>query len=102
MHISYLCYCIFIRNIFPYSCIGKAFKLSSDGDTVDVEEIHNLHSTQEETDTRVVLYCLYAREKGYKHVVVRSPDSDIPFILLYYAAKLASSSYNTVRHWARR
>ena len=37
----------------------------------------------------VVLYCLYALEQGYKYAVVRSPDSDILFILLYYASKFS-------------
>ena len=31
--------------------------------------------------------CLYALEQGFKYAVVRSPDSDILFILLYYPAK---------------
>lgn len=50
-------------------------------------EIKSLRSTQEETDTRVVLYLLYALEQGYKFAVVKSPDTDILIILLYYAAK---------------
>ena len=66
---------------------GKAVKVMSDGSNVNAEEIESLYSTQEETDTRVVLYILYARSKDYKHVVVRSPDTDILLILLYYARK---------------
>ena len=62
--------------------------LPSDGVTVTTDEPQTLNSTQEETDTRVVLYCLHAREQGYKYAVVRSPDTDILCILLYYAAKL--------------
>jgi len=33
-----------------------------------------------------ILYCLYAQEAGYKYAWVRSPDSDVFFILLYHAA----------------
>ena len=66
---------------------GKAVQLTSDGEQVKQEEIESLLSTQEETDTRVVLYTLYALEQGYKNVVVRSPDTDILLILLYYARK---------------
>ena len=51
-------------------------------------EVLDLQSSQEETDTRVVLYCNYAAENEYDYVMVRSPDSDIFFILLYYAADL--------------
>ena len=50
-------------------------------------EIPKLESNQEETDTRVVLYCFYAVDEEYDYVGVRSPDRDIFFILLYYAAK---------------
>ena len=40
---------------------------------------------QEETDTRVVLHLQYAEYSGFKDTVVRSPDTDIFFILLHYA-----------------
>ena len=66
---------------------GRAVQLSSDGLSVSKEDMDMLHSTQEETDTRVVLYTLYALSKGYKFVVVKSPDTDILLILLYYAVK---------------
>ena len=66
---------------------GKAVQLTSDGLTVSNEEMNSLYSTQEETDTRVVLYILYALQKGYKCAVIRSPDTDILLILLYYAPK---------------
>lgn len=45
-------------------------------------------STQEETNTRVVLYCKHAENKGYKFVKVKRPDSDILFILLHHAHSL--------------
>ena len=48
-------------------------------------EVNCLKSNQEETDTRLVLYINRAQEQGYERVVVRSPDSDVFFILLYYA-----------------
>ena len=43
----------------------------------------NLSSTQEETDTRVVLYALMSKEK-YQTIRIHIPDSDIFFILLFY------------------
>ena len=51
-------------------------------------EIPKLESDQEEIGTRVVLYCSYAVDKEYNYVRVRSADSDIFFILLYYASKI--------------
>lgn len=66
-------------------CEGKAYSLASDGEAVTMSEVPALESDQEETDTRVVLYCSYAESQKCKIVRVRSPDTDIYFILLYYA-----------------
>lgn len=65
---------------------GKAYLLSStDGKNVTVTEIVDLHSEQEETDTRIILYIEYAERQGHKYARVKSPDSDILFLLLHYA-----------------
>jgi len=40
----------------------------------------------------LVLYCMYARDRGFKVVRVRSPDIDILFILLHYANHLQGIS----------
>ena len=53
-------------------------------------EIPEIFSDQEETDTRVILYCAYAQKQGYETVRIRSPDSDIFFILLHHASKPVS------------
>ena len=63
---------------------GEANELTSDGTSVQKALIHNINSTQEETDTRVVLYLMHMKEQGQNVAVVRTPDSDILFILLYY------------------
>lgn len=52
---------------------------------VEVTEIHALQSDQEETDSRVVLYLHHAVKLGFKSAVVRTPDTDIFFILLHHA-----------------
>lgn len=56
-----------------------------------MQEIPSITSNQEETDTRVILYIQYAESLGFPSVVVRTPDSDIFFILLFHA-----SSFNIV------
>ena len=56
--------------------------MSVDGIHTLQSAVMQLESTQEETDTRVVLYSLYAQASGYHYVQVKSPDSDIFFILL--------------------
>ena len=60
-----------------------------DKETIQKTEIPSLVSTQEETDTRVVLYAKYAQEHGYDYAQINTPDSDIFFILLHYAASLS-------------
>ena len=53
------------------------------------QDIPELMSTQEETDTRIVLYLKFALKLGYKSAVVRTPDTDIFAILLFYASSIA-------------
>ena len=65
---------------------GKAFNLTEGDSKVDAQEIHELTSNQEETDTRVILYLKYAAQKGFKSAVARTPDTDIFFILYHHVA----------------
>lgn len=55
---------------------------------VHSSEIHELHSDQEETDSRVILYLHQAVKWGCKSSMVRTPDTDILMILLYHAKKI--------------
>ena len=68
---------------------GKAYQLTSQDNSIKVERVFELDSNQEETDTRVVVYAHYAATHGYKSVQVRSPDSDVYFILLHHAPRLS-------------
>ena len=60
---------------------------------VEVCELPEIYSNQEETDTRVVLYLHYAAALGYKSAVVRTPDTDIFVILLYHAHAIKLTVY---------
>ena len=60
---------------------------------VTVNEVQELASDQEETDTRMILYLMYAITLGYKSVVVRTPDTDIFFILLHHTPKISLTIY---------
>ena len=71
-----------------FTCEKKAYRLKNNGASVMMTEIIKLESDQEETDTRVVLYCFDAADEKYNYIRVRSPDSDIFLILLYYASKI--------------
>jgi len=67
---------------------GYSYLLESDdGITVKQTEIPELYSDQEETDTRIVLYCAYVQEQGYGTIRICSPDSDVFFIMLHHASK---------------
>ena len=55
---------------------------------VSTEQVYDIDSNQEETDTRVVLYAQFAASQGYETIRVRSPDSDIYFILLHHASSI--------------
>jgi hypothetical protein len=70
---------------------GRRVILIKEGEAYDVslhEEIAELRSNQEETDSRVVLYCHFAASQGYDFIKVRSPDSDIFWILLSHASQI--------------
>ena len=79
-------------------CEGKDFKLTSlDGVHTVREELAEIDSTQEESDSRIILYCQYAKKKfkkkqGYKYVTVKSPDTDVFFILVYYEKRIENIS----------
>ena len=71
-----------------FTCEEKVYLLKDNGASVMMTEIPKLEFDQEETDTRVVLYCFYAADKEYSYVQVRSPERDSFFIFLYYASKI--------------
>ena len=72
---------------------GDAFLLlSEDGKKTEITEIQELPSSQEETDSRVILYCRYGKNIGYKYIRVKSPDMDFFFILLHYAQSFTETT----------
>eukprot|EP00794_Sanderia_malayensis_P021335 gene21335-23410_t len=78
-----------LNRKFILICNRKAYLLTSeDGRKVTTAEIESLHSMQEETDSRVIFYCFYAREQGYRHVRVKSPYTGNFFICLHFARML--------------
>ena len=67
---------------------GKAYEFKCTTGDILVNEIFSLFSNQEESDTRFILYVNYAKTLGFKDVVIRSPDTDVFFILLYHACAI--------------
>ena len=72
---------------------GKAFDLTVNDTEIEATELPELYSNHEETDSRVVLYIKYAEETGFKSALVRTPDSDIFFILLNHALSIKISIF---------
>ena len=70
------------------TCEGEAYEILVEEWQASCKKITSLKSSQEETDTRVVLHCKYGKENGFKYARVRSADSDIFFILIYYVRYL--------------
>jgi len=69
---------------------------------VEVNDVPTIHSNQEKTVTRVVLYLHHAATLGYKDAVVRTPGTDIFVILLYHAHKIKLTVYldtGSRKHW---
>jgi len=72
------------RNVILI-CEGTAYQLTSeDGKTTEKTEIETLRSSQEETDSRVVLYCMYvpvhphqkSRQPCLFHAVALGADTE--------------------------
>ena len=72
---------------------GKSYELKVSNDQCVLNEIVQLQSNQEETDTRVILYLNYAAEQGFESAIVRTPDTDIFFILLHHASTINLEIY---------
>ena len=62
------------------------------GESVDVTHEKCLDSSQEEADTRLALHALFADEnEPGSTIVVRSPDTDVLVILLYYCQQFTGT-----------
>ena len=73
-------------NSFAFNKTFTLYHLHSTSFRTKVQvQVSGLKSLQEETVTPVILYCMYAKQKGYKNARKRTSVSDISFICLYYA-----------------
>ena len=69
---------------------GKAHSLETyDQAYTTVREVESMSSNHEETDSTVVLYCKYACDQGYESVRIRSPDSDVFFVMLHHTSSFS-------------
>ena len=54
--------------------------------------VDNLHSTQEEADTRIMLHALDATYRGATSVCIQSPDTDVLVLALWCYPKLCNDT----------
>ena len=76
------------RRIF-FAAEHECFLLtSSDGKTTSKTIVSELCSSQEEADTRLLLHVHHANMEwengGLQNIIVRSPDTDVFLLLLYF------------------
>ena len=80
--------------------------LIRNGEAHDIEDGRikpELRSNQEETDSRVVLYCQYSAQYAYDYMLVRSPGSDTFWILLYHARSInLTTLFDTGHRYKKR
>ena len=82
----------FVGRSVVLICEGKDFKLTSlDGVHTVREELAEIDSTQEESDSRIVLYCQYAKKKNKKKNKATS------MLLSRVLIQMSSSSLCTTR-----
>ena len=69
---------------------------------VNVSDLTNLFSSQEEADTRMLLHAVHLAST-YERIIIRSNDTDVLVLLLYYASKeqLGSSVYMHAGHMSQ-
>ena len=68
--------------------------VSSDDLAVQSSDVHELHSSQEEADTRIILHCLHVSEHDATlGIIVWLPDTDVFILLLQYGCQIAGKVY---------
>ena len=74
-------FCLFPK-IYVYVCF--------DGLAVHSSDVHELGSSQEEKDTRIISNCFHVSEHDAAlDILIRSPDTDIIILLLQYGCQIA-------------
>ena len=67
------------------------YKLTSENVTVIKELQQDLVTPQEEADTRMFLHAAHASQQGYEAIVIKSSDTDVGVLAVYYSRKISGS-----------
>ena len=74
------------------TCNDKFFKFqSNDGITVERENVPGLMCDHEEADTRMLLHAKNASDEGNTTVIIRTPDTDVLVLGIYYQYQIDAS-----------
>ena len=71
------------------TCEELCYKVTKD----QWEEVHELKSTQEEADTRMLLHALHASEVGYKTIVISAEDTDVLILSLAFKKDISATLF---------
>ena len=70
---------------------NDCYKLTSEDGTVIKELQQDLVSPQEEADTRMFLHAAHASQQGDETIVIKSPDTDVGVLTVYYSRRISGS-----------
>jgi hypothetical protein len=78
---------LFNNRIIFFVCEADCYCLEASNGSIISSPVPELQSSQEEADTRIILNLLYETKSsnGDKTIIVRSPDTDVLVLLVYYA-----------------
>jgi len=80
------------KGITLYVAHGKmCHSITPRNGTISIEEIPQLHSTQEEADTRMLLHAHYISTQGIRSIIIKSPDTDVFVIGVALVSHLVGS-----------
>ena len=69
----------------------NCYKLTSENGSVRKELQLGLVSPQEEADNRMILHAALASQQGYETIVIKSPDTDVGVLAVYYSRQISGS-----------
>ena len=76
------------ERLLYVTCEKKCIKITKD----NVEEVEELHTTQEEADTRMLLHSKHASE-AYGAVIIVAEDTDVLVLCLAYCHNISTKMY---------
>ena len=80
--------CTQIKTDVYVTVHSECYRLHVDQGKLQSTPIPELRCSQEEADTRMFLHAKHAAEHGYRDIIIRSSDTDVEVLALYYQQKI--------------